>query len=167
MMVIGPDAQGPNANKVYYRVVAVDNEGVRSGASDYAEAPRPVIYTKPVAQAKVGVPYSYRLSALRSLGDLRAAGTEDKSPFWSFHDIERPTFALDQGPKWLTIDPDSGILSGTPDEAGSYRVVARVAIERLVRTLDEAMLIRGRETILGETTVQVGTSKQAFVIEVR
>ena len=38
----------PAANKTYYRVVAVDEQGKRSGPSDYATGPRPVIYSKPV-----------------------------------------------------------------------------------------------------------------------
>ena len=32
-------------------------EGKRSGPSDYAVAPRPVIYSKPALEAKVGVEY--------------------------------------------------------------------------------------------------------------
>jgi hypothetical protein len=167
MPVIGPDVQNPNANKVYYRVVAVDDGGVRSGPSDYAEAPRPIIFSRPVTNATVGTPYSYQLSALRSLGDLRAAGSGDRAPFWSFHDIERPTFALVRGPKWLSIDAESGLLSGTPTQAGSYEVAVRATIERRVRRLDEPMLIRGREKLLEETTERVGTSTQRFVIEVQ
>jgi len=38
MRVIGPDLSQPNANKAYYRVVAVDDRGLESGPSDYAEA---------------------------------------------------------------------------------------------------------------------------------
>ncbi len=167
MMVIGPEVEGPNANKVYYRVVAVDEEGTRSGPSDYAEAPRPVIFSKPVTKAKVGTPYRYQLSASRSLGDLRAAGTEDSNPFWSFHDIERPTFALERGPKWLKIDPESGLLSGTPDEAGESQVLVRASIERRVRKLDEGELIGGREKVLEETTEHVGASTQKFTINVQ
>lgn len=71
MVVIGPDAPKA-ANKAYYRVVAVDAKGKRSGPSDYASGPRPVIYSKPVVAAKVGAEYRYQVGAVRSLGDLGA-----------------------------------------------------------------------------------------------
>ena len=48
-------------NKTYYRVVAVDGEGKRSGPSDFAEGPRPLIYTQPVATAKMGTEYRYQV----------------------------------------------------------------------------------------------------------
>ena len=41
LAVLGRDVDSPAANKTYYRVVAVDEEGKRSGPSDYAAAPRP------------------------------------------------------------------------------------------------------------------------------
>ena len=47
LKVIGCDVALPAANKTYYRVVAVDEHGKRSGPSDYATAPRPVIYSRP------------------------------------------------------------------------------------------------------------------------
>ncbi len=54
LAVLGGEVALPAANKTFYRVVAVDVQGKRSGPSDYAAAPRPVIYSKPVVQAKVG-----------------------------------------------------------------------------------------------------------------
>ena len=54
LAVMGGEVELPAANKTYYRVVAVDEQGKRSGPSDYATAPRPVIYSKPVKTAKVG-----------------------------------------------------------------------------------------------------------------
>ena len=68
----GPEVHLPAANKTYYRVVAVDEQGKRSGPSDYAVAPRPVIYSKPVLTATVGAEYRYQVRANRSLGDLSA-----------------------------------------------------------------------------------------------
>src|SRR5207244_4155496 len=53
LAVLGDGIESPNANKTYYRVVAVDSQGKRSGSSDYATAPRPTIYGKPATQAKV------------------------------------------------------------------------------------------------------------------
>ena len=41
-------------------------------------APRPVIYSKPAVQAKVGAEYRGQVSANRSLGDLREAWPEGR-----------------------------------------------------------------------------------------
>src|SRR6185312_1867728 len=67
LVVMGDGAPSPNANRTYYRVVAVDAQGKRSGPSDYATAPRPTIHGKLVAQAKVGTEYRCQLQANRSL----------------------------------------------------------------------------------------------------
>ena len=105
----------PAANKTYYRVVAVDSEGTWSGPSDYAVAPRPVIYSKPTFQAKVGAGYRGQVSANRSLGDLRKHNPEVANSW----DIEHPKYAL-KGPGWLKLEADTGALSGTPDAAGKF-----------------------------------------------
>ena len=70
LAVMGVDL--PAANKTYYRVVAVDEPGKRSGPSDYATGPRPIIYSQPVMVAKVGTDYRYPVGANRSLRDLSA-----------------------------------------------------------------------------------------------
>ena len=58
LAVMGSEVDLAAANKTYYRVVAVDEQGKRSGPSDYATGPRPVIYSKPVMVAKVGTEYA-------------------------------------------------------------------------------------------------------------
>ncbi len=57
-------------------MVAVDAEGKRRGPSDYCIAPCPMIYSKPVLEAKVGAEYRGQVSAARSLGDLRKRNPE-------------------------------------------------------------------------------------------
>ncbi|MCX5757460.1 MAG: hypothetical protein NTU83_02925, partial [Candidatus Hydrogenedentes bacterium] len=59
--VVGVGNALPNANKAYYRVVAVDSQGKRSGDSEYVEAPRPFIYSTPVTIAPAGQPYRYQV----------------------------------------------------------------------------------------------------------
>jgi hypothetical protein len=59
------------ANKAFYRVVAVDEQGNRSGPSDYAAAPRPILYSQPVIEARQGQEYRYDARVIRALGDLR------------------------------------------------------------------------------------------------
>ena len=96
LAVMGDGVESPGANKTYYRVVAVDAQGKRSGPSDYATAPRPTIYGKPATQAKVGTEYRCQLQANRSLGDLRLriVGGKETANFW---DIEKPKFAIERG----------------------------------------------------------------------
>ena len=166
LAVLGREVDSPAANKTYYRVVAVDEQGKRSGPSDYAAAPRPVIYSKPTVVAKVGAEYRYQVSANRSLGDLsaRVNGNDQVSGYF---DIERPKFALEEGPAWLKIDEATGVLSGIPDTAGRAQVVVTATIDRNVRNLDEKALVWGVEKVVSTTTERVGVSTQKFVIDVQ
>jgi hypothetical protein len=162
--VLGVDGL-PAANKTYYRVVAVDGQGKRSGPSDFASAPRPVIYSRPVAAAKVGEAYSYRCAANRSLGDLRNRQINGKE-VTSFYDVESPTYALQQGPPWLRINAQTGELSGTPDAAGKAEVAIVAVIERENRKLDDATLRWGNEKVVSNAVERVGAATQRFVIDV-
>ncbi len=166
LAVLGRDVDLPAANKTYYRVVAVDDQGKRSGPSDFVTGCRPVIYSKPVLAAKVGVEYRYTVLATRSLGDLsaRMKGGDQVSGYF---DIERPKFALDQGPGWLKIDEATGVLSGIPPAAGKVQVAVAATIDRQVRKLDEKALVWGNEKVLATDTQRVGTASQEFVIEVQ
>jgi len=166
LAVLGREITLPAANKTYYRVVAVDEQGKRSGPSDYATAPRPIIYSQPVLAAKVGAEYRYQVRANRSLGDLsaRMKGNDQVSGYF---DIEKPKFAIEQGPAWLKIEPATGMLSGTPDAAGKVEVAITATIDRDVRKLDEKALVWGNEKVLSTTTERVGAATQKFVIDVR
>jgi hypothetical protein len=163
--VIGAEVNLPNANRAYYRVVAVDGQGKRSGPSDFAEAPRPILCSRPVTAAKVGSEYRYRLSAVRSLGDLRTrvVGGRETMNYW---DIEAPRFALKQGPAWLKIDEGTGLLSGIPDSPGKIPVVVTATIDREVRRLDARTLSWGLEKIVSTGTQRIGIAIQKFTIEV-
>ena len=95
-------------------------QGKRSGPSDYAAAPRPVIYSKPALQAKVGAEYRDQVSANRSLGDLRKHSPEVAN-FW---DIEQPQVCLERariGSSWTRTPACS---PGTPDAAGKFEVAS-------------------------------------------
>jgi hypothetical protein len=164
--VLGCGVDLPTANKTYYRVVAVDENGKRSGPSDYATAPRPVIYSQPVLTASVAAEYCYPLRATRSLGDLTSRMRENKQ-VKGYFDIEKLKFALRRGPPWLTIDETTGVLSGVPDAPGKVEVTVVATIEREVRTLDEKVLAWGNEKVLSTATERVGSARQRFVIEVQ
>jgi len=162
LAVVGAGVELPEANKAHYRVVAVDEHGKRSGPSDYASAPRPVICSGPVTAARVGQPYEYRVSAVRSLGDLQAR----RGLAMGFWDIEEPRFSIEQGPQWLSIDGTTGLLSGVPDAPGRVQVIVGAVIDREVRVLDERRLSWGRERVVEVKTERVGTATQRFVINV-
>jgi len=164
-VVMGPDVN-PAGNKTYYRVVAVDAQDKCSGPSDYAVGPRPVIYTRPPAGAKVGEEYKYQVGANRSLGDLRGR-MQGGNQVGGYFDIEKPKFTLARGPAWLKIDEATGVLSGTPIAAGKAEIVVNAVINRNVRELDESKLIWGQEKILSQRVERVGEATQKFVIEVQ
>jgi hypothetical protein len=165
LVVLGPGVSAPAANKTYYRVVAVDGQGRRSGPSDYAVAPRPVIYSRPAVTAQVDAEYHSQVLANRSLGDLSSRMEGDRQVSGYF-DIEKPRFTLTHGPAWLKIDEATGMLTGTPDAPGRVEVAVSVVIDRSVRKLDEAVLRWGNEKVLSVDTERVGTATQKFIIDV-
>jgi hypothetical protein len=164
-LVIGPEVQLPNANRTYYRVVAVDERGIRSGPSDFAEAPRPLIWSRPVRAARVGSAYHYPVGVLRSLGDLRTRVVDGKETM-NYWDIEYPRFALLQGPAWLKIDERTGLLSGVPDRPGKIVVTVTATIDREVRNRDERALSWGQEKVLSTNMQRLGAATQKYTLEV-
>ena len=164
--VVGPHATLPGANKAFYRVVAVDVSGNRSGPSDYGSAPRPVIVSEPVATAVKGAPYRYSVAAIRSLGDLRTRVVNGKETM-SFWDVERLRFAIERGPSWMKIDEASGVMSGVPDMSGTAEVVVSVRLDHEVRRLDEGALKWGVEKVVSSGTETLGSARQSFAIEVK
>jgi hypothetical protein len=143
----------------------VDDKGKRSGPSDFAEAPRPIFCSRPVTDAKVGSQYRYLLAAIRSLGDLRTRVVDGKETM-NYWDREAPRFALQQGPAWLKIDADTGVLSGVPDRPGKVAIVVTVTIDREVRSLDARQLSWGLEKVVSTGTQRVGVATQKFTIEI-
>jgi hypothetical protein len=164
--VIGSEVSGPGLNQSFYRVVAVDEQGKRSGPSDFAEAPRPVIYSKPTITAQVGAEYRYELRANRSLGDLSAQMRGDNQVSGYFG-IEQVVFGLEKGPAWLKMNETNGILSGVPDSPGDAEVIVAAVLTRPVRKLDEKALVWGNEKVLSQGTEQVGAVRQKFIIEIK
>ncbi len=166
MPVLGCSVAFPAANKTYYRVVAVDAQGKRSGPSDYATSPRPVIFSKPVATAKVGAAYRYQARVTRSLGQLTLRVKEGHE-LSGYYEIEQPAYKIEQGPAWLKIDEATGILSGTPDAAGKVEVALTAIDNRPVRNLDEKAWIWGRERVLSTSNEPSAPATQKFTIVVQ
>ena len=122
LRIVADGAENPAMNRTYYRVVAIDSLDVASGPSTLLELPHPHIYSRPVTVAKVGRPYEYRVRTLASLGDLQQRYVEPGAAFWEKEGYE---FELVRGPAWLTMDPETGVLRGSPSAAdiGSGEVV--------------------------------------------
>jgi len=140
MLVVSPEPDKPTMNKCYYRVVAVDANGAQSGCSDYVEMPHPFVYTRPVTEAKVEERYSCQPKTITSLGDLQYRGAEVGREFF---DREQYTFSLLGGPKWLRLDADTGVLSGTPSasDVGTARVRVELRNQFEGRVVDAYRLV--------------------------
>lgn len=114
----------------FYRVVAIDREGKRSGPSEFVAAPLPFIFSEPLTTAVTGKPYEYRVQSIVSIGDLRSL-PRSRTAYWNTH---TPEFSLVEGPAWLTMDATSGKLHGTPTTAGTYPIRIQAAIKDVKET---------------------------------
>ncbi len=166
LTVLGAGLDLPNANKAYYRVVAIDEQGKRSGPSDYVAAPRPFIFSKPVETAKVGAEYRGQVATIRSLGDLRLHEAEGRRRRRASGTSKNRGSHSRRSPSWLRIDEATGVLSGVPDAAGTAEVVVAVTLERSVRRLDDGRLSWGNELVREVVNEKVGSATQRFRIAV-
>jgi len=127
--VVGAALRAPNVNQAFYRVVAVDGDGLESGPSDYVELPRPFLFTQPVTAIEVRTEWEYPVRTLASLGDLRSR-TKDPTSVYNatYWDIERPRYSLVHGPEWMAMEEQTGLLTGRPPVPGKYdvRVAAKI-----------------------------------------
>jgi hypothetical protein len=163
LAVNGAGVALPAANKTYYRVVAVDDQGKRSGPSEYATAPRPILYGTPMPHAKVGALYHYQIAANRSLGDVQQ-NVKSAVGFWM---MEKPAFTLTGGPAWLMIDEQTGLLSGTPDAAtGKFEFTVSATLAKPVQKINDGALKWGTLKIDGESTETLGPATQKFTLVV-
>lgn len=163
--LLGEGADAARPVRAYYRVVAVDAKGKRSGSSDCAVAPRPIVYSRPPEKAKVGAPYKYAILANRSIGDLkfRQVNGRDTAKYW---DVEKFKFAVVKAPEWLKLDADTGVLQGTPPAAGAVEVEVSLVLEREARKLDPGTLAWGNEKVVSTGTEKSGTAAHRFTIAV-
>jgi hypothetical protein len=144
--------------------VAVDARDKRSGDSDYAEAMRPFIYTAPVTSAPAGQPYRYQVKAIRSLGDLTRRDAAKPKPGAKFWKIESLKFSLTQKPSWMSINADTGLITGTSDgTCGTVTVSVTLTKEhRLVHDKDN--IVWGNEHEQSRTYESVGPVIQQFIV---
>lgn len=164
--VLGAGCVLPNANKAYYRVLAVDSQGKRSGDSDYVEAPRPFIYSLPLTNALAGQPYRYQVQTIRSLGDLTRRDDARPKPGAKFWKLEPLKFALTQKPAWMTINPDTGLVTGTSDGTGGPVTVSVTLIREHRVVHDKDNITWGNEHEQSRTYEDIGPAIQQFVVNV-
>ena len=162
--VVGVGNPLPNADRAYYRVVAVDSSGKRSGDSDYVEAPRPFIYSAPVTSAPAGQPYRYQVKAIRSLGDLTRRDAAKPKPGVKFWKIEPLTYSLTQKPPWMSINADTGLITGTSDGTGGPVVVSVTLTKEYRLVHDKDAIVWGNEYEQSITHESVGPALQQFVV---
>jgi len=162
--VVGVGNPLPNANKAYYRVVAVDDRDKRSGDSDYVEAARPFIYSEPVTSAPAGQPYRYQVKAIRSLGDLTRRDSAKPKPGTKFWKIEPLKFSLTQNPNWMNINADTGLITGTSDGTGGTVIVSVTLTKEHRLVHDKNAIVWGNEYEQSITFETVGPVTQQFVV---
>lgn len=107
-------SQIENGNHAFYRVVAVDAHGVCSGSSAMAEAPRPMIISRPPEHAIANQTYTYQIQAIASIGDLRCESKGPRRYFSAFRDGDTLRYLLDEGPDFIALDEKTGLLTAHP-----------------------------------------------------
>jgi len=163
--VLGVGNALPNANKAYYRVVAVDATGKRSGDSDYAEATRPLIYSVPITDAPAGRNYHYQVQAIRSLGDLTRRDDAKPKPGAKFWKIEPLKFSLTEKPSWMNINPDTGLITGTSDGTGGTVTVSVTLTKERRLVHDKDNIMWGNEHEQSKTYETAGPALQHFFVK--
>ena len=115
-------------NRAFYRVVAVDADGVRSGPSACAEAPRPFVCADLPRRVAAGRVTAWPLASVRSLGELRAESRGPQRYLKEIRDGDELTWILDEGPEWIELDGATGALTFRPEAraAGTHTVTVRV-----------------------------------------
>jgi len=145
-------------------LVAVDGGDKRSGDSEYVEAPRPFIYSPPVTNAPAGKVYSYQVKAIRSLGDLTRRDAAKPKPGARFWKIEPLKFSLTQKPDWMSINADTGLITGRSDGTGG-KVIVSVTLTKEHRLVhDKDNIVWGNEYEQSTTYESVGPAIQRFVV---
>lgn len=162
--VVGVGNSLPNANKAYYRVVAVDDRDKRSGDSDYVEAPRPFIYSSPVTSAPRGQPYRYQVQAIRSIGDFTRRDGAKPKPGAKFWKIEPVKFSLTEKPGWMSINAETGLITGTPDGTGGTVTVSVTLTKEHRLVHDKDNIVWGNEYEQSKTYETLGPVTQRFVV---
>jgi hypothetical protein len=148
LVVVDGQDEGGCPNRVYYRIVAVDEKGNRGCPSECLGLPHPFIYSVPVTEAVEGLVYQYAVKALQA---RPATAYYDTVKRTIDHRAERLHYCLLDAPPWLRIDERSGLVSGVPPAGtqGEHQVSFEVCGRR----------VRDEE--------ETGRDQQTFVLHVQ
>jgi hypothetical protein len=115
-------------NRAFFRVVAVDADGRRSGPSDLAEAPRPFVYSALPTRVPAAQTTTVDLRAIHTFGDLRAESDGPHRYRKALRDGDVLDYILDEGPAFIALDAETGRLTLTPEaqHASTHTVTVRV-----------------------------------------
>jgi len=108
----------------YYRIVAVDSEGIESGPSGLAGLEHPLIITDSLPTALINKDYFAEIRRSFSIGHLVSA-TQDREPCpKQFLSGDKLIMEVSGLPKGMRADLNTGIINGTPraDAIGEYMV---------------------------------------------
>jgi hypothetical protein len=126
--------------------------------------PRPFIYSAPVTRAPAGRPYSYQVKVIRSIGDLTRRDAAKPKPGARFWKIEPLKFSLTQKPSWMSIDADTGLITGTSDGTGGTVTVSVTLTKEHQLVHDKNAIVWGNEYEQSRTFETVGPVTQQFVV---
>ena len=119
----------PDKWRPFYRISAIDKNGIESGPSDMAELDHPIIITEQLPVATAGVPYQATIHISASMGHL-VSSDENGMPYQlRFHGGDQPIFELLQAPAGLTIHPSGGYITGTLSAGMSGDCIVVVALK--------------------------------------
>ena len=99
-------------SQVYYRITAVDANGNRSAPTPIVKIPSPALLTLDLPDAVVGEPYKAKLRARLRTG--RYALSLGKGVIVDRTDTPKFTWAGQRHTAWLTMDEETGEITGTP-----------------------------------------------------
>jgi hypothetical protein len=105
------------AAPAFYRVVAVEEKGARSTPSHCVAAPHPKVLPFPLPPAYVGKEYRALLPVRANAGKWITNIRPDLPKGIIRHGADRLRFQMVHSPRWLSIDPETGEISGTPQES--------------------------------------------------
>jgi len=112
----------------FYRVIAVDGDGNRSAPTPITKLPTPALLPTQLPSAVVGKAYHAKIPARYRTG--RYAWALREGLITDLADAPRYALSNNSGADWLTIDPATGHLAGTPHKPGKGSITVDVQTEK-------------------------------------
>ncbi len=113
---------------------------------------------------RTSAPYRYQVKAIHSIGDLTRRDAARPKPGAKFWKIEPLKFALTQKPSWMSINADTGLITGTPDGTGGPVTVSLTLTKEHRLVHDKDAIVWGNEWEKNKTYETVGPVTQPFVV---